>query len=132
MNDPIINLITQPDKLLNSNPSLLLVNLDHAMKLDFNDLAKNLTHDINVYMHDDTDSPNIQWLIENSNNVDYIVMNIDLSKEQEWLVGYLLSFGKTFYLTKADNIMYNVINNNRIFDIKQFAERTKFFDGIQQ
>lgn len=132
MNDPIINLITQPDKLLNSNPSLLLVNLDHDMKLEFNDLAKHLTHDINVYMHDDSDSPNIQWLIENSNSVDYIIINIDLSKQQEWLIGYLLSFGKTFYLTKADNIMYNVINNNRIFDIKQFAERTKFFDGIQE
>ena len=36
MPDTIINLITAPDKLLNSNPSLLLVNPSDDLKTNFN------------------------------------------------------------------------------------------------
>ena len=36
MSDPLINLITAPDKLLNNNPSVLLVNPSDQLKENFN------------------------------------------------------------------------------------------------
>ena len=62
--------------------------------------------------------------------VDHIVLDIDNTKVAPWIIGYLLGFGKTFYLTNTPESVYNVINNNRIYELKQFMEGVKYF-GIQ-
>jgi len=40
----------------------------------------------------------------------------------------ILSFGKTFYLTNLPDRLYNVVNVNRIYEIKQFMEGVKYFE----
>lgn len=128
MSKPIINLITAPDKLLNNDYSLLLVSPSDRLKEEFNLCAKDFINPINLYLFEDS---NLNWLLDVTQSVDNIIIDIDNIKEHTWIVGYLLSFGKTFYLTSATNTVYNVINVNRIYDLKQFIEGVDNF-GIQK
>ena len=43
MSEPILNLITSPDKLFNDNPSLLLVNPSDSIKENFNQERKKIS-----------------------------------------------------------------------------------------
>jgi hypothetical protein len=130
MSDTIINLITSPDKLFNSNPSLLLVNPGDSVKEDFNKNASKLLDPINLYLFEGNPL-DIRWLLDVIQSVDYIILDIDNTKDSIWLIGYLLSFGKTFYLTNEVQSVYNIINVNRIYELKQFMEGVNYF-GISQ
>ena len=94
MSEPIVNLITSPDKLLNKNLSFLLVNPSVEIKEQFNELLKEIPDTpINLYLWDNQ-SPNISWLLDIAQSVDYIIVDIDNTKELQWVIGYLLSFDK--------------------------------------
>lgn len=128
MSETVINLITAPDKLFNSNMSLLLVNPSDDLKEDFNKCAKNFNMPINLYLYEDSD---IKWLLDVVQGADNIIIDIDNTKNDHWIIGYLLSFGKTFYLTNASDTVYNIVNVNRIHDLTQFMEGAEYF-GIQK
>lgn len=126
MQKTIINLITSPDKLFNNNPSLLLVNPSDALKEDFNKCANNFSNPINLYLFE-SEHKDLGWLIDISNTVDHIVIDIDNTKEDQWIIGYLLGLSKTFYLTNEVVSVYNSINVNRIYQITQFMEGVNYF-----
>ena len=131
MNDPVLNLITPPDKLFNNNKSFLLMNPSDIVKEQFNEMAKQLGENLNVYLFD-AETPDVGWLLDIVNQVDTIILDIDNTRnEYQWLIGYLLSFDKTYYLTKADQMSYNVINTRRIYDVRQIAEENDSFVKIQ-
>ena len=51
MSDPVVNLITPPDKLLNNNLSFLLINPSVEVKEQFNNMLKDLDgKTINLYL----------------------------------------------------------------------------------
>lgn len=124
MPNTTINLITAPDKLLNNNYSLLLINPSNDIKENFNEVAKSFDRNINLYLYEG--EPMLQWLVEVANIVDNIVIDIDNTIENKWLIGYILSLSKTFYLTKDTYQVYNTINNNVIYDLSQILEGVKF------
>jgi|TARA_B100001057_G_scaffold316136_1_gene316280 hypothetical protein len=130
MSEPILNLITSPDKLFNDDPSLLLVNPSDNVKENFNHYAQKFESNVNLYLYENLES-DIRWLLEVAETVDYIILDIDNTKVSPWIIGHLLGFGKTFYLTNTPESVYNVINNNRIYELKQFIEGVKYF-GVQQ
>jgi len=130
MSKPILNLITSPDKLFNDNSSLLLVNPSDSLKENFNYLAGQFNSNVNLYLYENKEEE-LGWLLEVAQSVDNIVLDIDNTKISPWIIGYLLGFDKTFYLTNTPEFMYNVINNNRIYELKQFMEGVKYF-GISQ
>ena len=130
MSETLINLITAPDRLLNNNPSLLLVNPSDQLKESFNFLAKDFKQPINLYLHENNED-DTAWLLDCISLVDHIVLDVDNTKVDHWLIGYILSFGKTFYLTNTPDRLYNVVNINRIYELKQFMEGVKYFE-IQQ
>ena len=68
------------------------------------------------------------WLLDIAQSCDYIILDIDNTKQNQWLIGYLLNQSKTFYLTNEPNIVYNKINVNRIFEFEQFMEGVKYFE----
>ena len=70
------------------------------------------------------------WLFDTLSIVDYIVLDIDSTIIEQWVIGYILHFDKTFYLTNKADRLYNVINVNRIFELKQFLERINYF-GVE-
>jgi hypothetical protein len=132
MSEPIVNLITSPDKLLNKNLSFLLVNPSVEIKEQFNELLKEIPDTpINLYLWDNQ-SPNISWLLDIAQSVNYIIVDIDNTKELQWVIGYLLSFDKTFYLTNQVEMQYNIVNINRVYDIRQIAEGENYFVKVQQ
>ena len=131
MSTPVINLITPPDKLFTKELSFLLVNPSDTIKSQFNDIFKHIQKTVNLYLMEESTPINdvdmIEWCVEVSHIVNYVVIDIDNTKDLTWLVGYLLSFDKTYYLTKDMQMPYNVINNKRIYDVKQFAEGVNYF-----
>ncbi len=129
MSDTIINLITSPDKLFNNNPSLLLINPSDDIKTSFNEHAKYFEHTINLYLYEE--DLNLPWLLDVSQSVDYIVIDIDNTKNNTWIIGYLLGLDKTFYLTTEAHPVYNIVNVNRIYELSQFMEGVNHF-GISQ
>ena len=130
MSDPIINLITAPDKLLNDNPSILLVNPSDHLKDNFNEHATKIQNPINLYLFENNEAE-IGWLFDVLSAVDHIILDIDNTKIQPWIIGYILNSGKTFYLTNSPDMLYNVVNVNRIYELKQFMEGVKYFE-VQQ
>ena len=129
MLDPVLNLITSPDKLFNKTPSLLLVNPSDIIKENFNSLATKFESDVNLYLYENIEEE-LSWLLEVAQSVDYIVLDIDNTKDHHWIIGYLLGFNNPFWLTNGSESVYNIINNNRIYELNQFMEGVKYF-GIQ-
>jgi hypothetical protein len=117
-----INLITAPDRLHNSNVSVLLINPSDAVKLDFNRAVLNLNKDINLYLYE-TSVNNDEWLITVSNTVDHIVLDISHTGKDFWLLGYLLNLPHTHYLSVQDPTPYHLLNVNRIYDFTALVEK---------
>ena len=96
MEDPVINLITPPDKLYNDNRSFLLMNPSDIVKEQFNEMAKQLGENLNVYLFDQDEVHDVNWLLDIVNQVGTIILDVDNTRnEYQWLIGYLLSFDKT-------------------------------------
>lgn len=123
----VINLITPPDKLYTKALSFFLINPNNVVKEQFNDVFKKLKRTVNLYLFEERHTPDITWLIDVVHHVDYVILDIDNSEEIRWMIGYILSFDKTYYLTKDMVWPYNIINSNRIFEVQQFAEVEKYF-----
>lgn len=131
MSDPVVNLITPPDKLLNNNLSFLLINPSVEVKEQFNDMLKDLDgKTINLYLWES--EGDVSWLLDIAQSVDYVIIDIDNTKEMQWVIGYLLSFDKTFYLTNQGEMQYNILNINRVYDIRQIAEGENYFVKVQK
>ena len=131
--EPVINLITPPDKLYNGELSFLLVSPSDDKKEQFNEMAKKIGKDLNVYLFEKSEVPNVPWLLDVSQQVDFIILDIDnIAQEYQWLIGYFLSFSKTFYLTSPEQMSYNVINTRRIYDVGQIAEENNYFVKFQR
>ena len=130
MSEPTVNLITSPDKLLNSNLSFLLLNPSVTVKEQFNDMLKELSDaPINLYLSENEDD--IAWVLDVAQSVNYIIIDIDNTKESQWVIGHLLSFDKTYYLTNQAEMQYNILNINRVYDIRQIAEGENYFVKVQ-
>lgn len=129
MSEATINLITSPDKLFNETASLLLVNPSDALKEDFNLNALKLEVPLNLYLYEEAE---LGWLLDVVQSVDYIILDLDNVKENHWIIGYLLSKDKTFYLTNATNSVYNTVNVNKIYEISQFLEGVNYFVSEQK
>tara|TARA_E500000178_G_scaffold340707_1_gene383763 strand:- start:2575 stop:2964 length:390 start_codon:yes stop_codon:yes gene_type:complete len=129
MSEATINLITSPDKLFNETASLLLVNPSDALKEDFNLNALKLEVPLNLYLYEEAE---LGWLLDVVQSVDYIILDLDNVKENHWIIGYLLSKDKTFYLTNTTNSVYNTVNVNKIYEISQFLEGVNYFVSEQK
>jgi hypothetical protein len=80
----------------------------------------------------DKTETDVPWLLDVGQEVDHIILDIDnIPQEYQWLIGYFLSFNKTFYLTSAEQMSYNVINTRRIYDVGQIAEENDSFVKFQ-
>ena len=96
-------------------------------------MAKKIGNELNVYLFEKSEVPNVPWLLDVSQQVDFIILDIDnIAQEYQWLIGYFLSFSKTFYLTSAEQMSYNVINTRRIYDVGQIAEENNYFVKFQR
>ena len=86
MKQPVLNLITPPDKLYNNNKSFTLVYPNTNTKEQFNKMAKQLGQNLNVYLFEETDD--LGWLLDVCNSSDCIILDIDnVPNNHKWIIG---------------------------------------------
>ena len=126
---PKLNLITAPDKLLNENSSILIINPSVSLKQEFNNKAKHFEKDVNVYMFEtlDPDDPSdLKWLIEVANYVDIIILDINGTFKDRWLIGYILNKNNCYYIWNTSDVFgYHLINQNKIYDLEFLPNKIK-------
>lgn len=125
MNLGKINLITPPDKLFNLNPSYLLVKPSTKVKMQFQQLLSQSDADLNVYIYDQ-DEADIEWMLSVSQQVDFIIIDIDncdiITKQ---FVSFLLAQPNTHYLTTDEITPWGLISRNRIYNLDWILEVLK-------
>ena len=124
MSEPTVNLITSPDKLLNSNLSFLLLNPSVTVKEQFNDFVQQYNIPFVVYLYEQED-PNHEpeWLLDTFHAADYVILDIDNCKSVvRDFASYFISKNKTFWLTSSGENMYNVLSKNRLYNLDFLTE----------
>jgi len=117
MNLGKINLITPPDKLFNLNPSYLLVKPSTKVKLQFQQLLSQSDADLNVYVYDQ-DEADIEWMLSVSQQVDFIIIDIDnCDSITKNFISFLLAQPNTHYLTNDEITPWGLISRNRIYNL---------------
>ena len=110
-----INIITPPDFLHNKNFSVFLSYPSLYVKEQFQEIISKSKNRFNVYMYEDPNGKDIDWVLNVHKLSQIVILDLDnLPPYWKKLESYLVSFGNTYYLTKAEEIMYNKISANRI------------------
>lgn len=120
-----INLITPPDILHNLHKSFFLVYPSSDIKHQFQNLIENFDETINVYMYEQKDEDSeLSWLIRVTEKSNFVVLDIDnFPPEHTHIISFLLAHSNVYWLTKGENQVYNVISNNRIYNLDWLYEK---------
>lgn len=114
MND--IVLITPPDVLYNDTYSLLIITPSISVKNSLHDILKNTQMPVNVYLYSESDQ-DIAWLCNMIKIADITIFDLDNAIDTvKEFSSYIIAQSKTFYLTQNQNLHYNLISKNRIYD----------------
>lgn len=114
MND--IVLITPPDVLYNDTYSLLIITPSISVKNSLHDILKNTQMPVNVYLYSEVDQ-DIAWLCNMIKIADITIFDLDNAIDTvKEFSSYIIAQSKTFYLTQNQNLHYNLISKNRIYD----------------
>lgn len=117
-----IKIVTAPDIVHGYDPSLLLICPTEDTKNHITRLLKDVDTDLNIYIYEEDTEP--EWLLAVVMLSDNIFVEVDqMPSSMKDLASYLLGFNKTFWLTKGENIYYNKINSNRVWDIEPVVEK---------
>jgi len=114
-----ISLITPPDRLYTDHTSLLLICPSNFVKEQLQNVLAQLDEPMHVYLYELTsENQEPEWLLDVFQAVDYTIIDIDNCQPSiRDIASYFLSKDKTYWLTKAEGKLYNIINKNRIYDL---------------
>lgn len=113
-----ITVITPPDKIFNQKFNIFLLYPSDKIKSDLQELLAEGTQKVNVYIYENTDEHDIDWLLSVQKMSDTTIVELEqLPSEVKQLESYLVSQSNTYWLTKGENIWYNKLSVNRIYDI---------------
>lgn len=72
---------------------------------------------LNLYMYNEDDN-NVEWLLNILHISDYTIFDVDnANPEVRNFVSYIISKNKVFYLTNDAVTPYNLISNNRVYEL---------------
>ena len=112
----MINLITPPDIIYDKTVSFLLMHPSKQIKNQLNDVLKDVQQNINIYLYEQEEEHD--WLLTLHRMCNFVVIDIDNSPSSTRdAISYFISFPNTFWLTNGDNVYYNKISNNRIYNL---------------
>ena len=119
-----INLITPPDKLYNKNSSILLINPSNQLRLELQNLLKNNKLYLDIYLYEvNNDNHEFTWLLDVHRMVTWCILELEnLPYEIKKIESYLISFSNTYYITQGENILLNLIGNNKIYSVDQLKD----------
>ena len=122
-----INLITAPDILYNKSKSILLIHPNDAIKQDLQKILEEYKYSVNIYVYEadpNVDVMDTDWLLKVHRLTDICIANLDdFDTETRSIMSYLISYDHTYWLTKGENLLYNKISLNRIFEINQIKDK---------
>ena len=116
-----IKIITAPDILYNDSIQILLISPSKDLQKELQDkyLATS-DDDVNVYYFNDNefDKENLKWLLSVFKMSDITIIDIDNSPSYlKDILGYMIGKNKTYWLTNAQEVVYNLISDNRIYTL---------------
>lgn len=119
-----INLITPPDKLYSKNSSVLLINPSESLRLELQNLLHNTKRHLDIYLYEvNTDNHEFTWLLDVHRMVTWCILELEnLPYEIKKIESYLISFSNTYYITQGENILLNLIGNNKIYSVDQLKD----------
>ena len=85
-----------------------------------NDFIANIEENINVYHYDrQVYSPeDIDWLLSAFHYSNVCIFNLDNAcVNTRHLASYFIAKPKTYWLTNGDQLLYNHISNNRVYNL---------------
>jgi len=120
-----INLITPPDKLFNLSVGILLIKPSNNLKISFQDLLAKIDDDLNVFIFDQDDF-DIGWLLDVSNQADFIIIDIDNCDElTKKFISFIIAQPNVHYITNDNVTPWHLINRNRIYNLDWIKEKFK-------
>ena len=113
-----ITLITPPDKVFNQNTNIFLLYPSEKIKSDLQDVLADTVSPVNIYMYENADEHDIDWLLSVHKLSDIVLVELEqLPSEIKQIEAYLISQSNTYWLTKGENIWYNKLSVNKIYDL---------------
>lgn len=115
-----INLITSPDKLFNDTYKILLVFPSKPILTEIQNRVLSRAEHLNLYLYNNLvyNKDDVNWLLDSFYISDFVLIDIDNSPLYcRDLFSFLIAKPKTFWLTNAENCIYNHISNNRLLDL---------------
>ena len=121
---PQIKVITPPDILHNSDPSILLIYPSADLKEEFQTIIQDWDISFNLYIYSQpAHDHDLDWLLTLVKMCDKTIMDLDQCDAQvRDLASYIISQTKTYWLTNAVETVYNKLSLNRIYDLQQLKE----------
>lgn len=113
-----ITLITPPDKVFNQNTNIFLLYPSEKIKSDLQDILADTVSPVNIYLYENTDEHDIDWLLSIHKLSDIVLVELEqLPSEIKQIEAYLISQSNTYWLTKGENVWYNKLSVNKIYDL---------------
>ena len=110
----------------------MLIHPNVEVKQAVSNIMESINNPIVIYLYELADNLEVTWLMDAVQKTDLVFIDVDnCSPIVRNLASYIIGKPKTFYLTNQPETVYNIINVNRIYDIKQFMEGVNYF-GVQQ
>jgi len=117
-------LITPPDKIFNQNFSILLVYPTEITKNNIQEYLSRSEEDFNIYIYDQYEQEHdIDWLLSVSKFSDVLFIDIDnCDRTIRDLSSYLVSLPRCYWLTQAEQTIYNKLSAKRVYDPESIQE----------
>jgi hypothetical protein len=128
---PNITVITPPDKIFNTNKSILLIYPNNSLKSDFQTLVQDWEVDFNLYLYSvEPTEQDHDWLLSIVKLVDIVIFDVDnATAEVRDLASYIIAHPHTYWLTNSPSPVYNKLSVNRIYDLS-FLKQGDITNGI--
>jgi hypothetical protein len=119
-----ITLITPPDVLYNLHTNFFLLYPTDDTKSQFQNLINEFDETINVYLYERDDrEPDLKWMLHVLTKSNYVILDIDnFPPQHRDIISYLIAHANVYWLTKGENEVYNILSNNRIYNLDWLYE----------
>ena len=110
--------VTPPDKVYDDSPKVLLINPCDKLKNDISEFLKTVEQNVVVYLYDNVEEHDAEWMLSAINEADMVFYDMDFADQLVRSIdGYIISKNKTYWLTKGENVVYNILSKNRIYNL---------------
>lgn len=123
MNLGKITVITPPDRIFNLTMSFLLVKPSATIKKQIRSIFNGTIDNINIFVYDTNDN-DVSWLLSVADQASSVIIDIDNCDQiTKQFVSYMIAHPHVHYITSDEITPYNLISNNRIYDLSEIIEK---------